>query len=98
MEISARLSQFALSNVGELSCGWILSKNIQVEIQKRKINCRCMFTLSIKLENSQLYVKVVQWQKRNAEKSVMHMQSCCLANLNLLVFWCSRCRRNIDIY
>ena len=28
----------------------------------------------------------VQWRLRNVQKSVMHVQSCCFANLNLLLF------------
>ena len=38
MEISARLFQFTLSNVGELSWGWILSKNVQVKKEKDKLS------------------------------------------------------------
>ena len=30
------------------------------------------------------HVVVVQWRQRNVQKSVMHVQSCCLANLNPL--------------
>ena len=30
--------------------------------------------------------QVMQRQQRNVQKSVMHMQSCCFANLNLLFF------------
>ena len=33
------------------------------------------------------------WRQRNAQKSVMHVQSYCFANLNLLLFCRSRCRR-----
>ena len=32
-------------------------------------------------------------RQRNVQKSVMHVQSCCFVNLNLLLFCCSRCRR-----
>ena len=28
---------------------------------------------------------------RNVQKSVIHVQSCCFANINLLLFGCSRC-------
>ena len=31
-------------------------------------------------------VVVVQWWQRNVQKSVMHVQSCCFVNLNLLFF------------
>ena len=36
---------------------------------------------------------VVQGRLRNVQKSVMHVQSCCFANQNLLLFSRSRCRR-----
>ena len=36
---------------------------------------------------------VVQGGLRNVQKSVMHVQSCCFANQNLLHFSRSRCRR-----
>ena len=36
---------------------------------------------------------LVQRRLRNVQKSVMHVQSCCFANLNLLLFCCCRCRR-----
>ena len=36
---------------------------------------------------------VVQWRQRNVQKSLMHVQSCCFANLNLLLFYRFRCRR-----
>ena len=34
-----------------------------------------------------------QRRQRNVQKSVMHVQSCCFTNLNLLLFCRSRCRR-----
>ena len=37
---------------------------------------------------------VVQGRLRNVQKSVMHVQSCCFANQNLLLFSRSRCRRH----
>ena len=36
---------------------------------------------------------VVQWRQRNVQKSLMHVQSCCFANLNLLLFCRFCCRR-----
>ena len=41
-------------------------------------------------------VVVVQRRQRNVQKSVMHVQSCCFANLNLLMFCRSRCRRRVN--
>ena len=54
-----------------------------------------MFTYSIKQarEISNFHVAVVQRRQRNVEKSVMHVQSCCFANIYLLLFCCSRCWR-----
>ena len=48
----------------------------------------CLVVLSsTKREISHSYGLVVQRQQRNVQKSVMHVQSCCLANLNLLLFF-----------
>ena len=35
----------------------------------------------------------VQRRLRNVQKSMMHVQSCCFTNINLLLFNCSRCCR-----
>ena len=59
----------------------------------RKKISSSLFTSSIKREIRHFLVVVVQWRQRNVQKSVMHVQSCCFANLNLLFFWSSRCRR-----
>ena len=45
-----------------------------------------MFTSSIKRESRKFHVLVVQRQERNVQKMVMHVQSCCFADLNLLLF------------
>ena len=47
------------------------------------------FTSSIKREIRKFHVVVQRWQ-RNLQKSVMHVQSYCFANLNLLLFSRSR--------
>ena len=52
-----------------------------------------MFTLSTKREIRHFRVVVVQWRQRNVQKSVMHVQNCCFASLNLLLFCRSRWRR-----
>ena len=53
-----------------------------------------MFTSWTKCEIRQFHVAVVQRRQRNVQKSVMQVQSCCFANLNLRVLVCrSRCRR-----
>ena len=45
-----------------------------------------MFTSSINREIRKFHVLVVQRQERNVQKIVMHVQSCCFADLNLLLF------------
>ena len=53
-------------------------------------------TYSIKRarEIRKFHIAVVQLRLRNVQKSVMHVQSCCFANLPLLLFCRSRCRRS----
>ena len=61
---------------------------------KKEKESRCLvLTFSIKREFRHFHVVVVvQWRKRNVQKSVMHVQSCCFANLYLLLFCRSRWR------
>ena len=54
---------------------------------------RILFTSSTKCEIRHLYVVVVHRRQRNVQKSVMHVQNCYFANLCLLGFSRSRCRR-----
>ena len=58
---------------------------MQVQKRKKKI-VAYVLTSSIKHEIRKFHVVVVQWRLRNVQKNVMHVQSCCLANLNLLLF------------
>ena len=60
---------------------------------KEKENCCFVSPSSKKREIRQFHVVVVQRRLRNAQKSVMHVQSSYFANLNLLGFCRSRCRR-----
>ena len=54
---------------------------LELEFTKRKkISSWLVSTSSIKREIRHLLVVVVQWRQRNAQKSVMHVQSCCCAN------------------
>ena len=48
---------------------------------------------STKRELRRFHVVVVQRRQRNVQKIVMHVQSCCFAYLNLLLFSSPRCRR-----
>ena len=43
-------------------------------------------TFYIKREIRKFHVEVMQRRQRNVQKSVMHVQSCCFANLNLVLF------------
>ena len=52
--------------------------------EKRKL-LSCVPILD-KFEIRQFHVVVVQRRLRNEQKNVMHAQSCCFANLNLLLF------------
>ena len=53
---------------------------------KEKENCCFVFPSSTKPEIRHYHVVVVQRRLRNVNKSVMHVQSCYFANLNLLGF------------
>ena len=63
------------------------SKGLYLRSEKEKENCCLVFTSSIKRETRWFHVVVVQQRQRNVEKSVMHVPSCCFANLNLLCFF-----------
>ena len=60
---------------------------------KEKETCCFVFPFSTKPEIRHYHVVVVQRRLRNAQKSVLHVQSSYFANLNLLGFCRSRCRR-----
>ena len=63
----------------------------------KEIESRCLvftvFTSSEKRGIRQFHVVVVHWRQRNVQKSMMQVQSCCLAHLNQLLFCRSRWRR-----
>ena len=53
----------------------------------KEIESRCLFfTSSSKREIRHFHVEVVQRRQRNVQKNLIHVQSCCFANLNLLLF------------
>ena len=58
-----------------------------------KENRRLVFTSSIKRVTRTFHVVFVQRRQRNVQKSMMHVLSCCFANLVCLLFCRSRCRR-----
>ena len=82
------------NNVGEILGGLNL-KGPYLSLKNEKENFCVVFTYSIKQarEISNFHVAVVQRRQRNVEKSLMHVQSCCFANIYLLLFCCSRCWR-----
>ena len=64
----------------------------QEKVQEKKMKSFCLvFPSSTKREFRHLHVMAVQRRQRNVQKSVMHAQSCCFANLNLLLFCRSVC-------
>ena len=83
---------FNSSNVGKLFWSWILTDCIKVQEKKRKESCCLVFPSSTRREIRHFHVVVVQRRQRNVQKSVMHVSSCCFANLNLLLFRRSRSR------
>ena len=52
-----------------------------------------MFPSTTKRKIRYFHVVFVQRRQRNVQKGVMHVQMFCFANINLLLFNCSRCRR-----
>ena len=85
---------FYSSNVGELFWSWILKDCIKVQ-EKKKESCCLGFLSSTTRGIMHFHVVVVKRRLRNVQKikSVMHVQSCCFANINLLLLCRSRCRR-----
>ena len=63
------------------------------EFRKDKETFCFVFTYSVKRAHEiiKFHVAVVQRWLKNVQKSVMHVQSCCFANINLLLFCHSRC-------
>ena len=66
-----------------------------IKVQEKKRKCCLLFPFSVKREIRQFHVVVVQRRPGNVQKSVMYVQSCCFARLNLLFFFfcISCCRR-----
>ena len=75
-------------------CFWELnSKGLYRNPGKPKESRYLLITPSTKLEIRHCHFVVVKRRQRNVPKSVMHVQICCFANLNLLLFRRSRCHR-----
>ena len=70
---------------------WILTDCVKIMEKKKEVvvlgsHRWLVFTSSKKREIGYIQIVVVQWRQRNVQKSVMHVQSCCFANLNQLFF------------
>ena len=98
-------SEFALhQTLSHLFCliQFVKSWHFFVELNSKRLyrspekeeKSRCLvFTSSTKREIRHFYVVLAQWRQRNVHKSVMHVQNCCFANLNLLLLCRFRWRR-----
>ena len=80
------------SNVGNFFVD-LNSKRLYWSLGKGKESLCVVLTSSTKREIKYFHVVVGQWRQRNVQKSVMHVQTCCFANLNVLLFCRSRWRR-----
>ena len=69
------------------------SRGLYQSSGKEKESCCLVFLSSTNREIRHVHVVIVQKRQRNVQKSVMHVQSCYFANLNLLLFCRSRWRR-----
>ena len=67
------------------------SKGLYKSSGKEKESC-LVFPSSTKSEIRHFHIVVVQRRQRNVQKSVMHVQSCCFANIILLLFCRSPCQ------
>ena len=68
----------------EFPRSWFLGDRTGLERERK--NRPSLFTFSIKREIRHFHLIVVQWQQRNVQKSVMHVQSCCFANWTYCFF------------
>jgi len=62
----------------------VKSERTVSKFRERKRKLLCSFKLEHEIRKFQ--VTVMQWRLRSVQKSVMHMQSYCFANKNLLLF------------
>ena len=68
------------------------SKWLYLSSDRREVKSLSFVHVLHKTRYKKFHVVVVQWRQGNVEKSVMGLDCCCFANLNLLLFWCPRCR------
>ena len=73
---------------------WVFIVKDCIEVQKKKKKVVVLCSRSPQNVDLGRIFPVVQWRQRNVQKSVMHVQSCCFANLSLLVLlFCRSCCR-----
>ena len=68
------------------------SKRLYQSSGKEKESHRLVFTFSTKREFRHFHIVIMQQGQINVQKSMMHEQSCCFANLKTLFFSRSCCR------
>ena len=73
---------FNLPNVGEIF--WIESKRTVSKLRERKRNF--LYCVHLLHEVRRFHVEVVQRSLKNVQKSMIHVQSCRLTNINLWLF------------
>ena len=82
-----------LSQVAQLLKRREVMLELKREFQKEMVEFIALpFPSSKKLKIWSFHVVVAQERQRSVQKSVMHVQSCCFANL-ILLLWSCRCRR-----
>ena len=83
-------NSLTLSNIDKLSRSWFPKNYIQV--QKEKENFVIVLFKSGKLGIlTTVYIVLQCMVAKKCTKSVMPLQRCCFAQLNLTLFWCSYC-------
>ena len=66
------------------------SERTVCKLQKERL---CVgYSIKWASEIRKFHVAVLQRRLSIVQKSVMHVQSCCFANVDLLLFCCARCR------
>ena len=75
---------FNSTNVGNFFWSWILKDCIELDEKKKNVVVLCSRPpRNVKMG---IFTSYSKWRQRNVQKSVMHVQSCCFANLNQLRF------------
>ena len=81
------------SIVAKFFRSWILKDFIQLRKRKRKSFICVDILHKREIRHFHVVRSRATTAKKCTKKSVMHVQSCCFANLILLLFCCSCCRR-----